>query len=525
MSITFTAYVAPTATLNGGFGEPGGLFTSGTPVDLRGRFAPPTGAFTSAAPHQSGALSGTFGAPTALLWSGDLLRGEFAPATSAFAEGPAMGAAVLSGSVPVPQWLASFGAGSFSTSLYMKPLVRGLFTQTGVSALRGEFAAPSGSFTPAITVLNYIGMRPRSYLSVSAAGTPAYLAASTMRLSLSQIVTATQVIVDILTMSDSYSTLFSILEQLQSGLTMADIVDALLRLDLADSASFSSSPVSSLQYLLVLMDYLDMQSGLNATAQVTQLIASILALRDVIDNSQWQSLASTAAVSGALLDSVTAYSMLLDSLRVAAVPAGSALLVAYITSGLQLTDSMSAIAQILAALYDNAFFSLTLSTGTDLYTAWVMTPENKAMRSYSNFPFNSFAQIGDQFLGASALGVYQFGGVTDAGAAITAAVRTGLLDFGTRKLKRIDTSYIGFTSTGTLCLRVCATTNTGSKEEYTYRMVPVPNASAATQTRAKVGRGVESVYWSFELDNNLDGSTFELYDITVLPMALTGRIN
>jgi hypothetical protein len=186
-------------------------------------------------------------------------------------------------------------------------------------------------------------------------------------------------------------------------------------------------------------------------------------------------------------------------------------------------DNPNSVAAVLAALSDSFYATISFNTGSDVYTAWVMTPETKAMRSYTNFPFNSYAVVDGALWGACATGIYRMGGTTDAGASIQSAIRTGLLDFGTRRLKRIDRAYIGYTSNGALALRVVATSHLGEKIEYTYAMTQ-RDAASPRENRIEIGRGTRSVYWSFELINT-GGDTFELFDMTVLPMALTGRVH
>lgn len=214
---------------------------------------------------------------------------------------------------------------------------------------------------------------------------------------------------------------------------------------------------------------------------------------------------------------------LLDVFIASGTLTSTAQITALLSDSFVFDETADAKSQILAAINDGLYIHVTLTTGQDTYTAWVMTPETKALRSYSNWPFNSYAQLDGMALAAGPLGVYRLGGKTDAGAAIMARVRSGLLNFGSMRLKRIDRAYLGYTSSGTLCLRVCALSETGDKTEYTYKMIAQPSV-APVEGRIPVGRGPRSVYWSFEICNDATGSDFELHDISVLPMVLTGRI-
>lgn len=214
---------------------------------------------------------------------------------------------------------------------------------------------------------------------------------------------------------------------------------------------------------------------------------------------------------------------LLDTFIASGVPLGLSQLTLLLSDSFAASAQTDALTTILAALADSFYATMTLAIGDEVYTAWVMTPQTKAMRSYSNFPFNSFAQSNGVVFAAGPQGVYRLGGSTDAGAVISARIRSGLNDLGSRFLKRIDRAYIGYTSNGELRLRVTATGQDGTKTVYTYRMVEQP-ADAPRQSRVQIGRGPKSVYWAFEVCNDETGSEFELDNMTILPMVLTGKV-
>jgi hypothetical protein len=252
-------------------------------------------------------------------------------------------------------------------------------------------------------------------------------------------------------------------------------------------------------------------------------VAVALGLKDAWSAAQLGQLSDAAAFLAALAASATSVATLFDTWTATAQATGGAILYAFGNDALQFSDTATLYAQILQALQEDIAFGLTLFTGQDLYTAWVMTPETRAMRQYLNYPFNSYAQLAGGFYGADQAGIYRLDGTTDAGQQIVASVRSGLMDFGSRQLKRMDRAYLGYSSQGTLCLRVTTTSPEGAKVDYTYKMVP-KTANVARENRITIGRGMQSVYWQFELDNSADGSAFELYDMVLLPMMLSRRI-
>jgi hypothetical protein len=175
------------------------------------------------------------------------------------------------------------------------------------------------------------------------------------------------------------------------------------------------------------------------------------------------------------------------------------------------------------ALADGADVFASLRIGSEEFSGWVINTETRATSEYTNFPFNSFAQFAGKCYGASEDGIYELTGDDDAGTPIDAFIRTGLMDFGSRQLKRMPDVFVGFSSASAtpLILKVITTTKDGKVEDW-YDIVESP-ATATREGRFKVGRGLKAVYWQLELHNK-GGADFDLDSIEWLPLALTRRI-
>jgi len=147
-----------------------------------------------------------------------------------------------------------------------------------------------------------------------------------------------------------------------------------------------------------------------------------------------------------------------------------------------------------------------------------MHTEAQALSQYDNFPFNSFARLGNVYLGASDEGVFAIGGDTDDGAIIAAAARVGISDFGTSLLKRVDRAYIGYRTDGNLIMRVI--TDEVNQRDY---LVEASGASGLHGNHVRIGRGLRARYWQFEILNQ-NGADFELNMIELKPTRLHRRI-
>lgn len=423
----------------------------------------------------------------------------------------------------LPGFVSSFVAHSASTgsiSSVVRP--KALFSDAD-SILAGNIQAQALIFEQRPSD-NYFSILMNTYAYVDATGSVRMVLSDNVVLGESLLQQATCVIADTLMLSDQISKIITLFNQLSDTVNFNDVIEAILRLHLASQLGLAAVPQGDLLLALALVDRITLTAGLSSTAQVVQLVAAVMALGDRIFDAQFAQLTSGLGIGESLQADILAYAYAIDTLRMNAVPEGTLWLLATASSTAKFLDAPTAIAQLLAAIADGVVLTAALNIGGQPYTAWVMNTETKAMFQYTNYEFNSYAVIGGKPMAASAEGVHELDtGDTDDGAAIIASIRSGLTNFGSAQLKRVERMYMGYTSNGTLCLRVVAIGNNGAKQEYTYKMVEKP-AGAPVTGRVPIGGGIKSTYWAFELVNN-DGEYFELHDVRVLPMVLTGRLN
>ncbi|MEO7127577.1 MAG: hypothetical protein ABI040_01715, partial [Rhodoferax sp.] len=80
--------------------------------------------------------------------------------------------------------------------------------------------------------------------------------------------------------------------------------------------------------------------------------------------------------------------------------------------------------------------------GGDL-EVWAINLDSMGSTSYSGYPFNSFARIGDRYYGAGDAGISELSGATDNGAPIRASIDFGQRDFGTATKKTVEQCFLG----------------------------------------------------------------------------------
>lgn len=150
--------------------------------------------------------------------------------------------------------------------------------------------------------------------------------------------------------------------------------------------------------------------------------------------------------------------------------------------------------------------------------AIAMHTEALSLTTYSNFPFNSFAAFNGLYLAAGDNGIFALTGSTDNGAIIQAAARTGLTDFGTSFLKRVDRAYVGYRTNGDLLVRVF----TDEVNIRDYRLTG-SGATGLHGNHLRIGKGLGARYWQFEVQN-MNGADFNLDLIEIKPTKLPRRV-
>lgn len=142
--------------------------------------------------------------------------------------------------------------------------------------------------------------------------------------------------------------------------------------------------------------------------------------------------------------------------------------------------------------------------------------KNKAIVQTTE-PFNSMCNFSGHSLGATEDGIFRICGYSDNGVAIPAVVRTGKVDLGTEREKRMAYVYLGVETNGQLELEVfCDDVSIGTFD------VDVPG-TGRQEALVKLPKGASARYWAFEL-RNVDGAFFVLYSMKLLPVVLQSAV-
>lgn len=168
---------------------------------------------------------------------------------------------------------------------------------------------------------------------------------------------------------------------------------------------------------------------------------------------------------------------------------------------------------------ENTFYAKNAIWAKDFGAlAWVLNTETGGLSTYTNYGYNSLAAYDGVLYATSNEGVFEIASDTDTDSRFIAAhLKTGFLDFQQDNTKRLSDIFLGHVGGQ---LEFAVETYDGPQEVYTYA-VEEREIDAPRNNRLKVGRGLSSRYWRFEIQN-IDGANFQIYDVTA-EVALSKR--
>jgi len=148
------------------------------------------------------------------------------------------------------------------------------------------------------------------------------------------------------------------------------------------------------------------------------------------------------------------------------------------------------------------------------FTTWTVNTRTGATTEYSNYAFNSFAQSGHHYLGASSNGLYVLDGDDDDGTPTVATLRSGYAQFGGSRYSSIKAAYLGIHGSGDVYLKI--DDSTGGSTTY---QVKLQNYQS---TKVRTGKGLRTRYIAWELVTS--GQDFDLDSVEFVPLIAQRRV-
>lgn len=216
---------------------------------------------------------------------------------------------------------------------------------------------------------------------------------------------------------------------------------------------------------------------------------------------------ATALTGRSLLRSSVA-----DIIALSAAPGLDVILYATVSEDVALDDVPAQTLLFQAIVQDHVQFRAFFSSPA--YTTWAMNTRNAAVTQYSGFNFNSFAKMGERYLGANDQGLYWLDGDDDAGRDVKARITTGVIQPNGNKLAGVQYAYLGMRGDGQFVVTV--TDEAGGAYNYTL------TGSSMETARVAFGRGFKTRYFTFSLESQ--GQDFDLDSVEFITTEMARKV-
>lgn len=306
------------------------------------------------------------------------------------------------------------------------------------------------------------------------------------------------------------------------SLLLAAALDAVYYIAVAQGISLATADTATPRALERVVETMLLAGLVETQAEALSAIIEALAAADAADAVSRAEVLEQVALAGVVSASFRAASALVEQLSIGASIVNTGTMVAAVNESMALDDAIATELEAFEAITEGLAFVLRLHLDTGEYIAWSLGTTNKQLSKYTNYPCNSFAKLGRVYLGCTDEGIFQLDGTDDDGEQINARLRGALTDMGTLAMKRNTTAYLAYSAPTGLILRTITTTKDGDKVAHTYRLKAQP-AGAIREGRIKLGGGVASMMWGWEIEN-VDGGPLELHALQFKPIVLERKM-
>jgi hypothetical protein len=307
---------------------------------------------------------------------------------------------------------------------------------------------------------------------------------------------------------------------LSDGVVFEEALHVAWSLMIAEGISLAGTVASQPYKLGAVVDAMVAAGVTSSRLEAIAAVAAAMTMQSLVSNG-WSAEAVDAAIfEESLTQNVQFVKSLLDSIEVADAVGYGLTMTAIVNDSIAVGTALSVLAQLNAEASEQVLLYSSLRLGAATFDGWVVN-HKLAASQYTNYPFESLAYFGGRGYGAGEGGIFRMGGDEDDGEPIEAYVRTGLSDLGTSKLKNVPEAFFGIGSEGRIVVKTITTSATGSKVEDWYVQKENPG-NAPREGFIKLGPGVESRYWQFELHNK-EGGELDVSDFRFTPMFLSRR--
>ncbi len=265
---------------------------------------------------------------------------------------------------------------------------------------------------------------------------------------------------------------------------------------------------------IVVLDRLGLLPAVTGASTLTPAMVETLGLSESLANFFGVSASDGIGMESTLLRQFTAHMDEADEVTVGDAPTAAFVLRVTAADEFEIAaeDALSWV--FAGVLADGVQLSAAFILPGSSITTWAINTRSGGVTEYSNYAFNSFAQMGNVYFAASEDGLYELTGDDDAGTDIIADIKSGLFQFGGAHLASLKGVYLATRGGGQFVLKI----QTGDGKEYVYDVL----SNDMQTTKIQIGKGLRSRYFAYELVST--GQDFDLESLEFIPLVAARRI-
>lgn len=292
---------------------------------------------------------------------------------------------------------------------------------------------------------------------------------------------------------------------------------------LADSGASTATIEGTVTRMAAIADALAASAVADGRLSARVAVAVAVVLEANVGAGWTKTLADQADILDQVQNILRAMNTVADSVDIADGAVGSMILSLICADGVEVDATPDALLRMISDIDDGALLYCSFRLGGTEYSGWAVNTDLRAVTEHRNQPFDSIVSHQKGFhYAAGPGGIVQFTGTTDDGEPIEAWFRTFLTDFGTHKFKRAPDIWVGIATDGRMLAKVrTRDPASGAVLDDWYELVTKQDGNEGNG-RAKVGRGLKSVWWGMEV-RNIAGSDFRIDEAGMRYLVLDRR--
>lgn len=310
---------------------------------------------------------------------------------------------------------------------------------------------------------------------------------------------------------------------MRDSVKFAAKLDGIYRHLITISAQFGVTQNVHFTAIAAMRDYLVLSGQVDSSAEAKKLITDAMVFGAVLEWGHSELITDELEISAQVSTRYEAVAKIVEEALFGVTQTPTITFVALISDEVEFSLSQSTSAEVASLLRDGVEFSVRLFLDSQNASTWTVNTVTSGPTRYENYQFNGFMEVGGQLYGSSETGLMRLSGAKDDGENINAKIRMGLSALGGRNMKRIQSAYLGFSSDGTMLVRVIHSDDqTGQRTAHTYKLIE-RGTNNTREGRVVVGRGVQAVYWDFEIANEA-GADFMIDAFEIYPLQSERRV-